>query len=277
MKAYPQYRIKINDLYLTIDLKQNNFNNLANGGSHVPIRLGKLDKNHWGQIWEVVNHTHIKNPRTQFHLHHGNQSPAPFACLVRPSDERHQMWDLSGNSIKSNLDNKVLYVKSFNIGALVELRNSEKNQFEFFEFIPIKPKFRIIERRSRLAIEIHNKDNKIESGSNSYLKLEIPRDTPYQLWKYDPYNMKFINPKSKMCLHHGNQNHANAFPCVVSPSLEPHQQWNLFDGKIISALDGKILSVDKPNHGAKLYMRHVVLNNAIATTWLLERVDNKYS
>lgn len=66
---------------------------------------------------------YLFNEASGLRIHHGNQSSTPFACMVKPSDEKHQIWILKNGCLINELDGKGLTIASNEEGGQVDIRS----------------------------------------------------------------------------------------------------------------------------------------------------------
>eukprot|EP00818_Percolomonas_sp_WS_P006247 CAMPEP_0117444786 /NCGR_PEP_ID=MMETSP0759-20121206/5436_1 /TAXON_ID=63605 /ORGANISM="Percolomonas cosmopolitus, Strain WS" /LENGTH=146 /DNA_ID=CAMNT_0005236895 /DNA_START=32 /DNA_END=469 /DNA_ORIENTATION=- len=116
-----QYRITNVANGLCLDINHSGEMENMQEGSATSLFIQPFSGN-WGQVWEVKN-GHIKNAASGFRIHHGNQDAnAPFACMVKPTDEKHQVWKKQGECLMCELDGKGLTVAGNDAGSRVEIR-----------------------------------------------------------------------------------------------------------------------------------------------------------
>lgn len=100
------------------------------------------ENNLWNQIF-LWNGSTFLNVESNKRLHHGNQnSKAPFACMVEPTEELHQKWKYLDGIILSELDSKGLTISGNRPGSRLDIRdfNIEAPPKDCtWEIIPVNP------------------------------------------------------------------------------------------------------------------------------------------
>jgi len=234
-------------------------------GSATPLFIQPFTGN-WGQVWEIHN-GQIRNAQSGFNLHHGNQSAdEPFACMVRPTSEAHQIWTFNSNgTIISALDGKGLTVSGNDKGSRVDLRpfnvSSPPTDCQW-ALVPIPAQYRIQNRANGLVLDVnHSGDiSNMQEGSATPLFIQSFTGNWGQVWEL--HNGQIRNAQSGFNLHHGNQSADEPFACMVRPTSEKHQVWYFnANGTIISALDGKGLTVSGNDKGSRVDVRPFDVNS----------------
>uniref|UniRef100_A0A7S1PHN5 Ricin B lectin domain-containing protein n=1 Tax=Percolomonas cosmopolitus TaxID=63605 RepID=A0A7S1PHN5_9EUKA len=261
----PQYRIQNTANGLFLDINYNGNPHQMPEGSNTPLCI-RPQSNNWTQVWEV-HHGQIRNATSGYNLHHGNQNPnSPFACMVRPTTERHQIWQFQGKAIISALDGKGLTVEGNHSGARVDVRPFNANSPPSdccWTLVPINVQFKIRNKANGLVLDVNHSGpiSNMQGGSNTPLFIQNWSGNWGQVWEVDQQG-HIKNASSGFNLHHGNQNPSSPFACMVRPTDEKHQIWELrYNGAIVSALDGKGLTVSGNDKGSRVDVRPFNINS----------------